>query len=103
LTVPDASRILQAQGGRDAVTQDRTFLELDGPDHISSWERHSRMRWKAAIREGSVYQREAHVLEVRKHVAGVVQFLKATRASLEVFEHVERSDARAPYVWTHRR
>jgi hypothetical protein len=85
------------------VTQDRTFLELGRLDHISSWERHSRMRWKAAVRKGSVYEREAHVLEVRKHVAGVVAFLKATRASLQGFELAERRDAHPPYVWTHRR
>src|SRR5262249_5875651 len=53
-------------------------FDADTPGHISSWERLARIRWKAAVREGSVYEREAHVVQVRRHIAQVDGFLKAT-------------------------
>jgi len=77
----------------------------DTPGHISSWERLARIRWKAAVREGSVYEREAHVVQVRRHIAQVDGFLKATRASLadsgSSRQLAEQPDAGTPYVWVH--
>ena len=49
---------------------------------ISDWESLSRIPWKAAVREGTVSSRRAHVVQVGKHVDDVQGFLEAARGSI---------------------
>jgi hypothetical protein len=92
-----------AKGSKHVLSAPR----FEAPDQISKWERLSRVRWKAAVREGTVSSRRAHVVQVRKHVDDVQGFLDAARASLAHTalrsELEEQPTDPEPYIWVHRR
>jgi len=60
----------------------KVILVADTPQGVSAWERGSRSRWKAAVRRGTIFERRAHVVRVREHVANVERFLMVTRLRL---------------------